>query len=87
MAPIFYNKIWSQLPSWKSPLGRTMHEEKVIPYGPYLEDNVDLGGQDMVYQATQINVVLRQMIRVLATLVFIVIIFPILIIKALNKCF
>ena len=83
MAPVF----WRSLPTLKSLLGRTGVEDVVIPYGLYLDDNVDLGGPSMVYDASQASVVFAAMIRTYSALVFILIIFPILLIKLVGKYF
>ena len=86
MAPAFYSSFWSNLPTWDSPLGRSTWEKEVIPYGPYLEDDVDLGGSDVLYEGTQANVVARQMLRTFITLAVILLVLPFLILKALVKC-
>ena len=87
MAPVFYNWFWSSLPTLKSPLGRTGWEDVVIPYGLYLDDNVDLGGSSIVYDASQTGVVFASMIRAYSTLLFLLILFPILLIKLLRMYF
>ena len=41
MAPSFNSKFWSMIPPWKSPSGRTGWKDEIIPYGPFLNDDVD----------------------------------------------
>ena len=49
----------------------------VIPYGMWLDDDVDLGGAEITFDGTEIGNVLKQLIRLLIILIFIFIIFPI----------
>ena len=57
----------------------------VIPYGMWLDDDVDLGGAEIRFDGTEIGNVLKQLIRLLITLICIFIIFPIFIIIIVRK--
>ena len=85
MAPSFYNNFWSTIPSWRSPLGRTNWEDEVIPYGPYLADDVDLGGPEIIYQSSQINIMIHGMIKTYLILFILFIIFPLILLKCVIK--
>ena len=66
-------------------MGGGSNEEVVIPYGMWLDDDVDLGGADITFDGTEIGNVLKQLIRLLIILIFIFIIFPIFIIIIVRK--
>merc|ERR1712224_1024270 len=85
-APVFYSSFWSSLPTLQSPLGRSFsaREEEVIPLGLYLDDDVDLGGPLVVYEASQLDVLISQMIRTYGTLFFVLMILPGLVIKLVR---
>ena len=85
MAPVFYSRFWSSLPTWINPLGRSFYEKEVIPFGLYLDDDVDLGGPDIVYEGTQVDVIALAAIRTLITMIFILFIFPVVVIKVIAK--
>ena len=85
MAPVSYSKLWSNRPTMKSLLGRVGSEDEVIPFRPFLDDDVDLGGPNLVYYS-QPTAAISQLMRVYAILIFVLIIFPVLIIKLVRKC-
>ena len=58
-------------------MGGGSNEEVVIPYGMWLDDDVDLGGAEIIFDGTEIGNVLKQLIRLLVTLIFILIVLPI----------
>ena len=73
------------IPSWKSPLGRTGWEEDVIPYGPFLKDDIDLGGPELIYESSQISVVINGMLQTYITLIIILLVFPCVIFKLVKN--
>ena len=46
-------------------MGGGSNEEVVIPYGMWLDDDVDLGGAEIRFDGTEIGNVLKQLIRLL----------------------
>ena len=74
------------MPSWKSPLGDSMWEDEVIPFGPYLKDEDDVAAQ---HYRTLAHYAVSSMIRALLTLVVLFIVLPIILlllsIRILNS--
>ena len=66
-------------------MGGGSKEEVVIPYGMWLDDDVDLGGAEIIFDGTEIGNVFKQLIRLVVTLIFIFIIFPIFTIVIVRK--
>ena len=66
-------------------MGGGSNEEVVIPYGMWLDDDVDLGGVEIIFDGTEIGNVFKQLIRLLVTLISIFIIFPIFTIIIASK--
>ena len=69
----------------KSILGFSGWEDEVIPYGPYIEDDVDLGGPELIYESSQFTVVFYGMLQTYFTLTFLFIILPLTIIRFVVK--
>ena len=81
MAPSFNSKFGSMIPSWISPLGRTGWKDEIIPYGPFLNDDADLGGPELIYESSQISVVFYGMLQTYLTLILLLFIFPLIVVK------
>ena len=69
----------------KSLLGLSVWEDEVIPYGPYIDDDVDLGGPELIYESSQFTVVFYGMLQTYFTLMFLFIILPLTILKFVVK--
>ena len=69
----------------KSLLGLSDWEDEVIPYGPYIDDDVDLGGPELIYESSQFTVVFYGMLQTYFTLMFLFIILPLTIFKFVVK--
>ena len=66
-------------------MGGGSNEEVVIPYGMWFDDDVDLGGAEIIFDGTEIGNVFKQLIRLMVTLIFILIMFPIFTIIIVRK--
>ena len=75
------------MPTWKSLLGRSGWEDEVIPYGAYIEDDVDLGGPKLIYESSQFTVVFYGMLQTYSILMLLLMILPLLILKVVVKLF
>ena len=68
-------------------LGLSVWEDEVIPYGAYIEDDVDLGGPKLIYESSQFTVVFYGMLQTYSTLMLLFVILPLLILKFVVKLF
>ena len=75
------------MPTWKSLLGRSSWEDEVIPYGAYLDDDVNLGGPKLIYETSQFAVAFYGMLQTYSYLMLLLIILPLLILKFVVKLF
>ena len=73
------------MPTWNSLLRRSGWQDEVIPYGPYIDDDVDLGGPELIYESSQFTVVFYGMLQTYFTLMFLFIILPLTIFKFVVK--
>ena len=71
--------------TWNSLLIRSGWQDEVIPYGTYIEDDVDLGGPELIYESSQFTVVFHGMLQTYFTLMFLFVILPITIFKFVVK--